>query len=896
VWYAPHAAERDFTGLRLRGLPCSADDPLRSLVVTLLMIKTHSRARAALCASLIVCAHGQVRAHDDAVVAPELLAGQTLLPVYPADARGERARVVLDLDVSTEGRVSAVQVAEIEAPAERTDLFAEAARAHALALRFAPARHQQTVVPARIRVELRFEPPKPVTPIAIAPDHPPPTAPGPPPIPAPETAPAPAPASTPAPAPPPPATELQARASIATGAGAPRAAAASDFDIELGALRDVPRSSADQYLTLAPGVLLQNHSGTGHASSILLRGFDAGEGEDLEVTVDGIPINEPSNAHAHGYADTSFVIPEVVDSVRVIEGPFDARQGNFAVAGSAGYELGVRERGLRTRVEYGRFAERRGLLLWAPEDAARGTFVAVDARAGDGFGPNRAHDGFRALARYEQPRGELRYSLFGAAAAASHDSAGIIREDDYDARRLPCAGDADSQFYCLYDPNQGGSSSRGLLGAGLRWLRPGRELAFSGYLGQRELRARDDFTGFLLDDRGDGLEQRYSATTFGLLARYALSGRLWGQTQRFELGAFARRDVGRTRMWRVRREGAIPYETVFDTDLALTHGGGYVRGELAPLPWLALILGLRADVFAFSTLDLAAEESDRVGERLPVQGRDAFGSVLSPRASLRARIIDPLHWVVSAGTGLRSSDAQALSEGEDAPFARALAAETGPVLELGAAPGMRLEARAFGFATRVQDDLLFDPERGRNVPVGDSNRFGFGSSVRLRVSDTSDTLASFAWSEAHAVPDGSGFFDLSAGPLLPFVPRTTLRLDHASTARVQVMTESLRLRGVLGVAFVGPRPLPLGTESEAVFGVDVGLSVRVRMVELGASIENLLDARNRVAEFNHASQFDAPDGSGSLRAVRHFAAGPPRRWLLTLTLHFDESWIAGEPS
>ena len=74
-----------------------------------------------------------------------------------------------------------------------------------------------------------------------------------------------------------------------------------------------------------------------------------GEGEDLEVLVDGIPVNEPSNAHAHGYADTLFLIPEVVDRVHVLQGPFDPRQGDFAIAGTAGYELGVRERGLRIK-------------------------------------------------------------------------------------------------------------------------------------------------------------------------------------------------------------------------------------------------------------------------------------------------------------------------------------------------------------------------------------------------------------------------------------------------------------------------------------------------------------------------------------------------------------------
>ena len=42
----------------------------------------------------------------------------------------------------------------------------------------------------------------------------------------------------------------------------------------------MPRRSAESLLTLAPGLFLLNHSGAYHASSVMLRGFDAGEGRD----------------------------------------------------------------------------------------------------------------------------------------------------------------------------------------------------------------------------------------------------------------------------------------------------------------------------------------------------------------------------------------------------------------------------------------------------------------------------------------------------------------------------------------------------------------------------------------------------------------------------------------
>ncbi len=80
---------------------------------------------------------------------------------------------------------------------------------------------------------------------------------------------------------------------------------------------------------------------------MFLRGFNAEQGQDIEFTVNGVPINEVDNPDGHGYADTHFIIPELVRSLRVIEGPFDPHQGDFAVAGSADYELGVESRGIQ---------------------------------------------------------------------------------------------------------------------------------------------------------------------------------------------------------------------------------------------------------------------------------------------------------------------------------------------------------------------------------------------------------------------------------------------------------------------------------------------------------------------------------------------------------------------
>lgn len=79
---------------------------------------------------------------------------------------------------------------------------------------------------------------------------------------------------------------------------------------------------------------IAQHAGGGKAEQIFLRGFDADHGTDVNIGVDGIPVNMTSHGHGQGYADLHFVIPETIEAIMVDKGPYYAQYGNFATAGS----------------------------------------------------------------------------------------------------------------------------------------------------------------------------------------------------------------------------------------------------------------------------------------------------------------------------------------------------------------------------------------------------------------------------------------------------------------------------------------------------------------------------------------------------------------------------------
>ena len=105
--------------------------------------------------------------------------------------------------------------------------------------------------------------------------------------------------------------------------------------------RIVLRQQTSEMLSAAPGFFVDHEDGEGLGNDVYLRGFDLDHGSGIEMRVGSIPINVPLHIEGQGYADANFIVPEVVRSVRVIEGPYDPRQGDAAIVGSAYFDLGA---------------------------------------------------------------------------------------------------------------------------------------------------------------------------------------------------------------------------------------------------------------------------------------------------------------------------------------------------------------------------------------------------------------------------------------------------------------------------------------------------------------------------------------------------------------------------
>lgn len=764
----------------------------------------------------------------EVVIPPRLLSAPE--PVYPPEAEKAQIEgdVVLELTLGIDGRVREARV--VERMGAGLD---EAAQDVARGLVFEPARIGSEAVEVIVQFRVKFRLPPP----ADAPSEP---------------------------VYEPISTSTATTYDVVVRSKKP-VRTASDFRIELG-YRDVaPQAGGTgaDLLKKAPGFHISQHSGEGKAHQIFLRGFDAVHGQDTEIHAGGIPVNEVSNIHGQGYADLHFIIPETVLQLNVMEGTYHAEQGDFAIAGSLDFDLGLSQRGLLVRTSAGQYGLYRGLVAWGPEGQADETFVALELARGNGFGPARAWNRASAIGQALIPiSGVLSLRVFGSSYSGRFDSAGVVTEEDYEEGR---------DLYATYDDDQGGASERHQALFEVLYQETDTRASLSSYATLRALRLRQNFTGYLLSEEGDRTEQTHDAVTVGGRAQYRKKLR---KELAIVAGADWRHDVIEQVQRKLRTVDGKPQapkpvvagvdQDDVDAELGVTEIGMYSDLSLL-LGRFSAHAGVRVQALSFNIFDKLRSEG--LGER-----REAFGFTAAPKASLSFRPGAGFELFGSYGSGFRTPQALSLGQGEKSPFTTVNSAEIGArhlYEEL-------LRTSLAGFYTHVAQDLVFDHVSGRTEIFGPTSRFGAAFVAEAKPLEWLEGTLSVTL--VRATNDDTGL-------QIPFVPPLVVRLDsHAHETIGELFGEPLGVFGEIGASFLGPRPLPYSELSSAVFVVEAGAGVMLGPVSLSIEIYNLLGTRWRDGEFVYASRFD-PNEAASLVPERHFTAGRPFSGQATLTVH-----------
>ncbi|HEY4239786.1 MAG TPA: TonB family protein [Kofleriaceae bacterium] len=666
---------------------------------------------------------------------------------------------------------------------------------------------------------------------------------------------------------------------------------AQDIRVEARRLAtEIPHKDATELLGWAPGFLLTNEGGEGHAEQIFLRGFDAREGQDIEMRVNGDVINQSGNLHGNGYADLHFIIPELVQALRVVEGPYDPRQGNYAVAGSADYELGLARRGLTASFDLGSFGTERALLLWGSPKSNSHNFGGVELYQTDGFGQNRDARRATALGQVESGLGDDGlWRLTTGLYLTDYHAAGVLREDDYEAGR--------KGFYDTYDFGQGGADARAFVLGDVEHQHEHDTTHHQLSLTAQTMRLREDFTGYLLDQqtpfqqphdqRGDLIDLETGGVTAQAQGWDRQRRMVASLPQELELGYFARLDATSGQQYRIEAATQHPYAKEADLDAVIGDIGLYAALNAQLAKWAALRGGIRSDLFTYNVIDNCAvhdvahasninppgdasclSQEDFGHYREPVQRATTSGEVFLPRASL---VLGPFAGIspsLSYGEGVRSIDPSYISQDVKTPFARIRSYDAGAAYK-GSPGDVDTTVRVSAFRTHVDHDLVFSESVGRNVLADGTTRLGASLSGR----------ATTSWIDENAsVTYVRSTFD-DTGLLIPYVPDVVVRSD--TVAFWTLPWAPVQTTAGLGVTLVGPRALPYGERSDTVFTLDGSIGATWTRYKVGLQAQNLLNTRYRLGEYNYASDFHS-QSEPTLTVAREFTAGAPRTVMLRL--------------
>lgn len=640
---------------------------------------------------------------------------------------------------------------------------------------------------------------------------------------------------------------------------------ASTRTVSAREFRAVPRRTAEDALQLVPGFTLVQHGSEGKGHQFFLRGFDAIHGSDLELTVEGVPINEWSNIHAQGYLDVAFVIPETIQSVEVVKGPFTLDQGAFAMAGSANYELGIapRERGLRLSYGFGSTLRHRGVMSYSPKEGDGKDFTAVELVSDRGFGENRGISRVSSLGRWRMLRSDRwgTLSLLGSAYSAQFELPGTLRNKDYLEKKVG--------FYDSYDTAAAGRSQRALLSLEHRLFRRRHQFRTQVSGKVRRLELLENYTGFLIDPiNGDRREQKQNSASVNASSHYeytvtpglgvlaALSGRTeWIDQSQNHVDMFSKM-VAQERSLKIA-------QSILSASLGL-------RYRLKQRFWISG--GFRGDV-------VMIDINDRLEEDPAFAKNGGTRATLSPRLSAEYKLSSPLRVFAAYGRGFRPPEARSFSSfvpkkngiTDDVINRGKPVNVSDDAVELGLRwmPNRYFAATSAAFGTFLRRETVFDHVSGVNLELNGTRRIGGELEIHSHPIDSLTLSADLTYVDARF---------LDSGKKIPLAPWLT-----GSAKAVFAHRSGFRA----GLYFMGiaPRPLPHKARGGALATVDLSAGYSWRWLHLDLEIENLLNNKVREGEYHYASHWDRAAPSSEIPVV-HYVAGAPLNARLTLSAVF----------
>lgn len=634
--------------------------------------------------------------------------------------------------------------------------------------------------------------------------------------------------------------------------------------VERAAVRDANPASADEILNLVPGIKIVQHGAEGKGHQIFMQGFDAAHGSDVEATLMGVPLNEPSHVHGQGYLDLYGIIPETVSKMEVQKGAFLPRQGDFAVAGSLNFYLAIPDE-LRpgfVSMEASHRGRIRAAAVAAPKGEDDETFVAAQVVRDPGFGPDR--EAFRAAFL-----GQKKHSLGSGRSLSALLSLQSARFESPETLRLSDVKDNRVGFWGAYGPAGHGLSDRALMSVSFRVEKEDLKAEAKTFGLVREFSLEENFTGSLLySEHGDLRRQAQHGGAAG-----------GGATMEKRLPVSFPLSLHAGLGWRFDRTfqkeqqlepDGTPWQVNRDLDFFIHEVYGFTGIRLSPFEFVDLFPSLRV-----------VTVTDIVNDRLEdVHGSNTEVAAL-PRLAASFPVHDKVTLFADYGRGYRSPEARSVTaEASSSVEDENLSQYEGGASEIVIADSVELGAELdellgvlrislFGFAVFLEKEMVFDHVSNLNVAKDGTRRFGVTADVAFTPFSWMMLTADVTWTRATFNRSGN------------YVPGVPLWMGSADMS----MGKQRGPRGRAALRWCGKRPLAHGATASGYAVLDIGIAWRFDRFEVSAQVDNVLNQQIMEGVYHFASRFNEEESRSLIPSI-HYAAGEPvtGRFFLTVYL------------
>lgn len=625
----------------------------------------------------------------------------------------------------------------------------------------------------------------------------------------------------------------------------------SDIDLKMQ-----PLQSSQELLTKVPGLFIGQHAGGGKAEQIFLRGFDIDHGTDIQINVDGMPVNMVSHAHGQGYADLHFVIPETIENIDFGKGPYSARHGNFTTAGYVDMQTKKRLHESRVQFGVGQFNTRRFLgLLSLVNQPKHSAYVASEYLLSDGPFDSPQH--FNRLNLFGKYHGQLDGNN-SLSISASHfqsrwDASGQIPIRAIESGLI-------GRFGAIDDTEGGETSRSNVVVNHVKQLGAHHFVKSNFYYSRYMFDLYSNFT-FFLDDpvNGDQIRQYEARDVFGGQSEWNRQVTL-GQTQmQLQAGAGFRRDHSKNNGLYHTKRRLETLSTLQLGNIQETAFFGYASAKIQAGKWM-IQPSLRIDHFDFSYDDMLSANYDTRAQQK---------STVSPKLAINYQLNDQMQLYTQFGRGFHSNDTRVILMNE---ADKILPAAYGTDLGMHWKPSPRMLVNVALWQLFMEQEFVYVGDAGIVEPSGKTQRAGIELAWRYQILDWLFWRADANYTYARSIeaPAGEDYI-----PLAP---------DFTAVAGLQAQHKS-GLYGSLQARYMDARPANEdgSITAEGYLVTDLKLGYRYRNIDINLNVLNLLDTQWKETQFATLSRLaNEPQGVEEI----HFIPGTPRFVQLNLAYFF----------